>query len=168
MPARAAGTADALPAIPWYRHPWVWLLIAIPGASVVMGAVMITLAIRSDDGLVADDYYREGLQINRSLARDAFAQRAGIVATISREGSGVQVTLRASQSLSFPPTLTLKAMHATRSEADRHVVLAHLGEGRYVADRSWPTTGRWNIELGTERWRLRSRHAAGAVVTMGQ
>jgi uncharacterized protein len=168
MPAHAAGTVDAPPATPWYRYPWVWLLIAIPGTSVVMGTVLLTLAIRSDDGLVADDYYREGLRINRSLARDAFAQRAGIVATVTREGAGVQVILHASEPLTFPPTLALKAMHATRSEADRHVVLAHLGDGRYVADRTWPTTGQWNLELGTERWRLRARDSASGTVTMGQ
>ena len=51
----------------------VWMIIMIPFSAVVMGGVMLTLAVSSDDGLVTDDYYRKGLQINRTLERDALA-----------------------------------------------------------------------------------------------
>ena len=54
-------------ALPWYRVPFVWLLISVPATSVVLGAIMITLAVLTDDGLVIDDYYQHGKHINQVL-----------------------------------------------------------------------------------------------------
>ena len=36
-----------------------------PAAAVVGGAVMLWLALTTYDGLVSDDYYKEGLAINQ-------------------------------------------------------------------------------------------------------
>ena len=41
---------------PWYRYRWPWLLMIGPAIVVVAGAVTTALAIRTTDGLVADDY----------------------------------------------------------------------------------------------------------------
>ena len=79
----------------WYREPLVWLVIMIPFAAVVMGAVMLTLAVSTFDGLVTDDYYQKGLQINRSLERDALAasyELTGEVA-LGAPGQAVEVSL---------------------------------------------------------------------------
>ena len=70
----------------WKREPMVWMLIAIPLAAVIMGVVMITLASQTFSGLVVDDYYKKGKQINRVLARDRLAQMARVV----RDGRGLQ------------------------------------------------------------------------------
>ena len=71
MPADSPGPS------PWYREPLVWMVVAIPAAAVIAGAVMLVLANATWDGLVADDYYERGMQINRSLP-----------ATRRRRGSG--------------------------------------------------------------------------------
>ena len=52
---------------PWFREPWVWLLIALPASAVLGGMVTIWIAVDSDDGLVVDDYYKRGLEINKKL-----------------------------------------------------------------------------------------------------
>jgi hypothetical protein len=72
----------------WKQEPLVWLLIAIPFSAVVMGVVMITLAIQSYSGLVVDDYYKKGKQINRVLARDRFAHELGLAARFSLGDEG--------------------------------------------------------------------------------
>ena len=74
---------------PWYREPLVWMVVAIPAAAVIAGAVLLVLANATWDGLVADDYYERGMQINRSLARDAEATRLGLEAVISFPAPGV-------------------------------------------------------------------------------
>jgi hypothetical protein len=51
----------------WYREPWPWLLAAGPAVVVVASLVSAWIAIRSDDGLVAEDYYKRGLLINKKL-----------------------------------------------------------------------------------------------------
>ena len=48
----------------WYREPIMWLVIAFPLTAVIVGFVSLALAIRSDDGMVEDDYYKQGMTIH--------------------------------------------------------------------------------------------------------
>ena len=57
------------PAAPWYRQRWPWLLFAGPAIVVVAGLVTAWIAVVSDDGLIAEDYYKRGLLINKDLER---------------------------------------------------------------------------------------------------
>ena len=54
------------PSQPWYREPWPWILMAGPAIVVVAGFVTAYLAVTTNDGLVAEDYYRRGIEINRT------------------------------------------------------------------------------------------------------
>jgi hypothetical protein len=53
---------------PWWTYPLVWMVIAGPAAVVVAGFVTLWLAIRTPDPVVAADYYRRGMEINKTLA----------------------------------------------------------------------------------------------------
>jgi hypothetical protein len=53
---------------PWWRHGHVWLLIAGPAVVIVAGVITTLLAVRSPDPVVAEDYYRRGIEINKTLA----------------------------------------------------------------------------------------------------
>lgn len=55
---------------PWWRYPLVWMVIAGPAAVVVAGFFTLWLAISTPDPLVTGDYYRRGMEINQTLARD--------------------------------------------------------------------------------------------------
>ena len=70
-PAEAMEMPRCLPAMrtPWYRQRWPWLLMAGPALVVVASLYSGWLAVTSDDGVVADDYYKRGLSINRRLER---------------------------------------------------------------------------------------------------
>jgi hypothetical protein len=59
-------------ALPWWRFGHVWLVIAGPAAVVVAGFVTLFIALTWPDPVVADDYYRQGVEINKTLgAQDA-------------------------------------------------------------------------------------------------
>ena len=139
----------------WTREPLVWLLIAIPSSAVIMGAVMITLALQSFSGMVVDDYYRKGKQINLVLARDRLAYELGIAASFRVDGSG-RVKIRFDPDVNVIPgeRIELRLVHATRPGLDQDLVfdnnLLHLLE----ADLQLPGPGRWNIYLQTPDWRL--------------
>ncbi|HAY26471.1 MAG TPA: hypothetical protein DIT03_10490, partial [Candidatus Accumulibacter sp.] len=75
-------------ATPWYREPWPWLLMLGPLVVVIAGLVTAYLAVVSNDGLVVDDYYKEGLGINQRTARDQRAADLGIAAEVLLGGSG--------------------------------------------------------------------------------
>lgn len=63
-----APAVPAVPALPWWRYGHVWLIIAGPAIVVVAGFITLALALRSPDPLVARDYYRQGIEINKTLA----------------------------------------------------------------------------------------------------
>lgn len=52
---------------PWWKHGHVWLLIAGPAAVIVAGFVTLWLAVSRPDPVVAEDYYRKGIEINQTL-----------------------------------------------------------------------------------------------------
>jgi len=52
----------------WWRFGHVWLVIAGPALVVVASFITLYLAISRPDPVVDDDYYRKGLEINRTLA----------------------------------------------------------------------------------------------------
>lgn len=60
------GSQGASP--PWWKFGYVWLLIAGPAAVVVAGFATLWLALANPETLVAEDYYRRGVEINRDLA----------------------------------------------------------------------------------------------------
>ena len=55
---------------PWWKHGHVWLLISGPAAVVVAGLLTAWVAVASPDPVVAEDYYRKGIEINKQLARE--------------------------------------------------------------------------------------------------
>lgn len=63
---------------PWWREPFVWMLIAGPAAVVVAGIATAVLAYRGADRLLADDYYQRGLALSRTM-QPAVAARNGAV-----------------------------------------------------------------------------------------
>jgi hypothetical protein len=141
---------------PWHRHPLVWMLIAIPAVAVVAGFVTLWLAITSDDGLVEDDYYKRGKEINRVLERDRAAARYGLEATIVVDpASGAMTVQLLAPRLPQPPAqLEVAFLHATRSGFDQRLVLPRDSDGRYRGRVSPLAPGHWHLQLAAGDWRL--------------
>ena len=153
----AAMSVPVPPARPWYRHRWPWLLIAGPGIVVVAGFVTLWLAIASDDGLVADDYYKRGLAINRVLERTHRAAALGLSATVDVDPSGAARVALASASrdaAAAPTAIRLVIVHPTRAGLDRRADLVRGPEGVYVGRVAPMAPGRWLVSVETDAWRL--------------
>lgn len=52
---------------PWWRFPHVWLVISGPAVVVVASFITFYLAASGQDPVVDQDYYRKGIEINRTL-----------------------------------------------------------------------------------------------------
>ena len=144
----------------WKREPLVWMLIAIPLSAVIMGVVMITLAIQSHSGLVVDDYYKKGKQINRVLARDQLAYELGLAATFSIDAvSGIKIRFDPGVSVIPGERIELKLVHATRPGLDQQLYFdfkdSGIKDSRLLeSPLELPGRGRWNLILQTPDWRL--------------
>jgi hypothetical protein len=54
----------------WWRYGHVWLLIAGPALVIVAGLVTAWIAISHPDPVLSEDYYRQGLEINKTLREE--------------------------------------------------------------------------------------------------
>ncbi len=145
---------------PWYKSSIVWMLISVPGSAVIMGVVMIVLAISSSDGLVADDYYKQGKEINRSLIRDKRASEYALHAQLYWiDNQTVNVKFQANDtSIYHNKKIKLHLRHPTREGFDIHVKLKSMGNGLYEAKVAKNLKqGRWKVEISTNIWRLMGR-----------
>ena len=118
--------------LPWYREPWPWLLMAGPAIVIVAGIYTTALAIRSDDGLVAEDYYKRGMVINQVLAREQLARERNISANIDFSGNRLRIVVAADSAL--PPVLRLRIVHPTRAGEDRELQVASNRAGVYTGE----------------------------------
>ena len=50
---------------PWYKEPWPWVAIAIPGLAVIMGITTLVLALKNPDPVMVND--RDYEQISSGL-----------------------------------------------------------------------------------------------------
>jgi len=124
--------------------------MAAPATAVVAGLVTFWLAVRSEDGLVIDDYYKVGLAINETLDRAETAARLGISAEIELEHDRAHVRL-AGVGQGVP---TLQFAHPTRSGMDQRVKLTPVGRGAFEARLEPLEAGRWHVVLEQKDWRL--------------
>lgn len=145
---------------PWHKHPLVWMMIAIPFSAIIMGVVMIWLAVDTDDGLVADDYYKQGMEINRVIKRDKKAAELGLSAIIEFDNSTRIIRVKFDKGLieTFPKSLSLHLQHATRENSDIAVVLDHGIGDQYIGHvKQAVSEGIWYFEIADEGWKLNAR-----------
>lgn len=154
---------------PWYREPWPWILMSGPAIVVCAGIATAVIAVETNDGLVAEDYYQRGLAINKVIAREEKAQALGLAATVQFNAARdrVRVLITSGVPPSEPPRLTL--VHATRAGLDQSVVLHAAGLGVYEGAVTIPAEGTWRMQLEDARgsWRLSARwHGTDAAVAL--
>ena len=132
---------------PWYRQLWPWLLIAGPATVLLAGAVTAWIAFASADGLVAEDYYKQGMAVNKLLAREERAAELGLSADIQLTTKSIVVRLRGAA----PEALFVRLAHATRAGHDQRLRLAPVRPGVYQADVPELPAGRWHIVVEDPR-----------------
>ncbi len=164
---------------PWHNYPLVWMMIAIPFSAVIMGVVMLWLAIDTDDGLVADDYYKLGLEINDVISLDKKASELQLSASIRFSSSENVINMQFDKGLldSYPNTLQLTFQHATRANSDVLVVLNHGMGDQYIGHlKQSISEGIWYFEVSdiamadngvSEKiWKLNARTRVGTENTI--
>mgnify|MGYP003507773014 CR=1 FL=1 len=140
----------------WYREPLVWLIITFPLTAVIAGFFTLYLAIISKDGLVVDDYYQKGKEINKSLARDRAAAQHGLRAGVHLDAAKQEVVVQLSvaKGRPLPDRLDLRWLHATRAGFDRTQMLMRSPDGRYRSAFPELAPGHWYVQIEAQDWRL--------------
>lgn len=157
---------------PWYSHTSVWVLFLIPFSAVLFGMVMIATVQIFPDDTVSDNYYKEGMAINKRFEEDSRNQ-------ISRIQVGVYAL--ENQLIGFdsiPPTdseVYLNLHHIADSSKDLRVVLSRDLAGAYYSMDSQvydnlTSSGIWYLEFNSavEQWKINKRLATPVNLFKGQ
>lgn len=178
---------EPMPVPQWYQIGEVWLVIGILASAVIVGLSFLTISIYSWDGLVVDDYYRRGKEINKVLVRDQVAERLNISAVLTKAPGGHLARLEVSgandylrQAFRDTQILKLRLLHPTLSGEDREVLLHPLNiideshdDATLTYGGEWPTVraGTWIVHVESADWRLTARTRLplqdGMVLTSG-
>lgn len=159
--ARPPGKAQRHP----LREPLVWLVAGIPLLTIVAGLATLWIAFQRADSNVTEDYYKEGLGINRRIERDLQARAlhlAGRLTAASEvisavDGRRLPLDLALTgEPEAFEPQVSLRMTHPVHQSLDRLVVLQAVGNGRYrgQTDAEGLAGTRWSLALETGSWRV--------------
>lgn len=149
------------PPPPWYKQFWPWFLMFFPAAAVVAGIITIIIAVKTDDGLVNDDYYKAGLAINQTLNLKQKARELNLNANANWDKLTQTITLKLNGKITkLPPRLTMQLAHATVANHDQAVTLflapdnkSYTGRIEMVRSGSWITI----LEPEERTWRINGR-----------
>jgi hypothetical protein len=75
---------------PWWKFGHVWLVISGPAIVVVASFITLYIAVTRGDPVLDEDYYRKGININKTLA-DNPASMAPAIQGRNHAATGVPV-----------------------------------------------------------------------------
>ena len=148
---------------PAWKEPMLWLVVAIPAASVLASVALLVAAARSsgNDDAVADRVQRTAQIQVSDLAPDLAARELGLGATLRVDGGRISVT-PATGAFPRESPLQLALRHPTRAEDDVRLELQPSTEG-WSTQYALSPAHDWALTLSPVdgHWRLQGRLPRG-------
>lgn len=144
----------------WHKQFWVWFIIALLVTTVIAGITTIVLAVKHDDSLVVDNYYKKGLAINQVLTQKQNALDMKVSASLSFDQNREQLTIRLpEQHETANNILKIRLVHATIADMDREHFLTRHADNGYAVKLDGLQAGWWRImiEPVDEVWQIEQR-----------
>jgi hypothetical protein len=156
----------------WRKEPMVWLLIALPLAAVIGGALTIWLATKHADSLVGSDYYKVGMAPLQRGEQDIQAAALGLRADLVAAAGNLQVRLSGRLD-PLPDALTLMLAHPSNAAEDVQLTLTRTPDGLYSGPLPDLPAGKRRLILqpASGVWRLTGEGQAplaGSLALMAQ
>ena len=141
---------------PWYKQFWPWYLMFLPASAVVAGITTVVIAVKNQDDMVVDNYYKQGLAINRVLSAQQQAASMNLKARATMNSDTGKLTIAFAGNRDIDETVRLLLVHSTLSELDRELSLGKTRNNVYEVSAGSIQPGRWNmiLESADETWRL--------------
>jgi nitrogen fixation protein FixH len=154
--ADAAASARGRSGSAW-RSPWFVAWIGLVVTVLVVNATMILLAFVTNPGLVIDDYYERGRNVERTLA-SRLAEAPGWTMSLDTPADvavGEATTVRfyvvdqAGQPVR-PDAVTYYAYRPSDRSADFSLPMVEEAPGRYAVDVTFKMAGLWDTLVAAE------------------
>lgn len=117
---------------------------------------MVFVAFENADTLVNDNYYREGMAINRVLEQDHKARELGLSAELVIDQQTGEILVKVTGQLTANGPLTLLLLHPTDEKRDQQLELGTVSSGYYRADLEARLNNRYYLRIMPldQSWRL--------------
>lgn len=149
---------------PWYKQFWLWFMLIPLGILIMASFYLLYLAITTHDGVVVDNFYRDGKGYAVRYEEDAFARAMQLQGNVQWQDNAIKVSLGGDLA-PLPDVMELLIIFPTNDDFDVTVPLEHRGLGEYVGQLPSKVEGKRHIQLhplNTEQeWRL---HATDVMV----
>ncbi|MBC3884871.1 FixH family protein [Undibacterium griseum] len=149
----------------WYKEPWLILVVGGPLTVVCASIFTGIIALTGADKVITEDYYKQGLMINKDIQRDAKARAQHLSAQVSLDASRNKVLVHLEGNGTLPDSLQMSLANAAKGAATvdeiiRRLPLKQIAPGRYEGDLkiissiSSSSVKLFHIKLETTDWRL--------------
>ena len=149
----------------WFKEPW--LLLVAGGPLVVVCASLYTgfVAFGGADKVVAEDYYKQGLMINKDIQRDAKARELHLSANLILDPVESKIKLKLAGDGELPAAVQLSLANAVPDHNSVTEVVHRLslkqttpgnyeGEFKIFSNLASSSVKLFHIKLETTAWRL--------------
>jgi len=155
---------------PWYKQFWAWFVFTPLIVVVLVCSVFVTIAYKTKQDVVTDDYYKVGKMINQEFQPSQNARDLGLVAEFTalgmNSGDMIQVTLNDTNWLS-QESLLLSLSHPVEASRDHFLTLKQVDTLTWTTKIKSDIAGRWYLRLsalddeGGEEWRMQGEISLG-------
>ncbi|MBL6734646.1 MAG: FixH family protein [Shewanellaceae bacterium] len=141
----------------WYQQFWPWFLISIPLSSIIVCAIIISVAMQHQDDLVTEDYYKKGRAIHLERQKLNRAHELQLIFSLSMDQHQMQLSQTHGQP--HHGMLMIHFYHATMAAKDMSFQLTPDANSTYRFELPSLISGQWTIEIQNHdhSWRIRRK-----------
>jgi hypothetical protein len=147
----------------WYKEPWMLLVLGGPAIVVIAASITGVIAWKGADKVVSRDYYKQGVNINKDLYRDAKASEYKILGMAKFDAGAGKIFLNLEGSTELPLTVLFSFTSASGTseyEAVQKISLSQTQSGKYEGLIKPATSSDsvnlklWHVQVEGTDWRL--------------
>lgn len=149
----------------WYKEPWMLLVLGGPLVVVIAALFTFYLAWHDSDNVLTKDYYRQGLNIDKDIRRDARAGQYKLDANVKTDADAGKILLQLKGETSLPVSIQLSISSSSRGseyEYLQKINLSQISPGNYEGTIKIPSPSDsinlklWHATIEGADWRLTS------------
>jgi hypothetical protein len=147
----------------WYKEPWMLLVLGGPIIVVIAATITGVIAWQGADKVVSKDYYKQGININKDIYRDAKAAEYKMLGTAKFDAGTGKVFLNLKGSTELPMSVLFSFTSASGSseyEPIQKISLSQTQSGMYEGFIKPASTSDsvnlnlWHVQVEGTDWRL--------------
>jgi hypothetical protein len=147
----------------WYKEPWMLLVLGGPVIVVIAATITGVIAWQGEDKVIAKDYYKQGLNINKDILRDDKASEYKMLANAQFDRASGKVLLQLEGKTVLPASILFStASNSTAStyELIQKVKLQQVQPNIYEGKLNITSTSEtlnatiWHVQIEADDWRL--------------